>query len=152
MRPFVRLVCFSVALACAPLWGAQAGGGGGRDRVAGPIAIEVLDVYDGDSFSAIAHMWPRQYIETRVRVAGVDTPEIGGRCGQEKKLAQDAKKLTEKFLKFGEPITIRNVSLDKFGGRVDADVHNAKGESLAAALIRANLARAYHGGTRRGWC
>lgn len=152
MRPFTRLVIVSLALAYAPSWGAQAGGGGGRDRVSGPIDVEIMRVHDGDSFLAIAHMWPRQFVETQVRVAGVDTPEIRGRCGQEKKLAHDAKELTEKFLKSGAPITIRNVSLDKFGGRVDADVHNAKGESLARALIRANLARAYHGGTKRGWC
>lgn len=146
--PFAALF---LLLAAAETSGAAAGRGV-RDRIAGPIAIEVVKVHDGDSFIAIAHMWPRQYIETRVRVAGIDAPEMRGRCDKEKKLARDAKALAEKFLNSGGPITISNVSLDKYGGRVDADVHNARGESLAKALIRAKLARAYDGGTKLGWC
>lgn len=149
LHPPLAILCLALA---AVVPSREAAGWGGRDRVSGPIAVEVLDVYDGDSFSVLAHMWPKQYVEAQVRVAGIDAPEMRGRCEEEKKLARDAKKLVEKFLKFGEPITIRNVSLDKFGGRVDADVHNAKGESLAGALIRAKLARPYHGGAKRGWC
>lgn len=149
----VRQFLAAISLIAAAMGSSrEAAGWGGRDRVSGPIAVEVLDIYDGDSFSVLAHMWPKQYVEAHVRVAGIDAPEMRGRCEEEKKLARDAKKLVEKFLKFGEPITIRNVSLDKYGGRVDADVHNAKGESLASALIRAKLARPYQGGAKRGWC
>lgn len=153
LRPSLAVLC--LALSAATLWGATAGavaGATGRDRISGPIAVEVLSVYDGDSFTVLAHMWPKHYVEAKVRVAGIDAPEIRGRCEEEKKLAREAKKFVQKFLEYGQPITIANVSLDKFGGRVDADVHNARGESLAGALIRAKLARAYHGGTKRGWC
>lgn len=158
LRPPAAVLCLvlsTVAPCCATAGGATAGGaagGTGRDRISGPIAVEVMSVYDGDSFTVLAHMWPKQYVEAKVRVAGIDAPELRGRCEEEKKLAREAKKFVQKFLEQGEPITIKNVSLDKFGGRVDADVHNARGESLAGALIRAKLARVYHGGTKRGWC
>lgn len=122
------------------------------DKVPGPIMVEVLTVHDGDSFTALAHMWPSQYVRAKVRVAGVDTPEMKGRCERERTLAREARKLTEKFLKSGAPITIRNVRHDKYGGRVDADVFDARGDSLARALTKAKLAYAYAGGTKRSWC
>lgn len=152
-RPPLAVLCLvlGVATPCGAIAGGMAGNTG-RDQISGPVAVDVLSVYDGDSFTVLAHMWPKHYVEAKVRVAGIDAPEIRGKCEEEKKLAREAKRFVQKFLEHGQPITIANVSLDKFGGRVDADVHNARGESLAGALIRAKLARAYHGGTKRGWC
>ncbi|MBV5335960.1 thermonuclease family protein [bacterium] len=122
------------------------------NQVSGPITVEVLSVHDGDTFTALAHMWPEQYVKTHVRVAGVDTPETRGRCPQERELALEAKTVAENFLIQGAPISIRNVRLDKYGGRVDADVFDAQGRSLAATLVAAKLARAYDGGTKQAWC
>lgn len=123
-----------------------------ENRVSGPIAVEVVSVHDGDSFTAVANMWPEQFVRTKVRVAGIDAPEINSRCDRERRLAREARELTEKFLKSGAPIVIQNVRLDKYAGRVDADVIDSRGASLAAALLKARLAYAYDGGTKRGWC
>jgi endonuclease YncB( thermonuclease family) len=40
---------------------------------------------------------------------------------------------------------------DKYGGRVDADVSDSKGD-VGEAMVAKKLARAYSGGHRGGWC
>ena len=52
----------------------------------------------------------------------------------------------------GTRVTLRNVKLGKYAGRVVADVIIEDGRSLADILITADLARSYDGGTREGWC
>ena len=141
-----------IAYIIVAAWGISADCAAAGDWVSGPIAVEVLNIHDGDSFTVLAHMWPEQYIRTHVRLAGVDTPEMNGRCDREKILARQARGVAEKFLSQGGGITIRNVKLDKYAGRVDADVVNAQGDTLAAALLKAKLAYPYNGGTKRGWC
>lgn len=141
-----------IAYMVIAVWAAGVGPLGAESQVSGPVAVDVLNVHDGDSFTVLAHMWPEQYIRTHVRVAGVDTPEINGRCERERELARQAKGVTEKFLEKGAPIAIRNIKLDKYAGRVDADVVNARGDTLAGALFKAKLAYPYDGGTKRGWC
>jgi micrococcal nuclease len=141
-----------IAYVVMTVWTASTAALAAESPVSGPVAVDVLNVHDGDSFTVLAHMWPEQYIKTHVRVAGVDTPEINGRCERERELARQAKGVTVKFLENGAPIAIRNIKLDKYAGRVDADVVNARGDTLAAALFKAKLAHPYNGGTKRGWC
>ncbi len=92
--------------------------------------------YDGDTFRAT------------FRVAGVDTPEIKGKCEYERKLAEEARNYTMKFLS-GNEVTITKVGVDKYG-RVLAKVFN-KNESLADALIKNGLGRPWKG-RREQWC
>lgn len=53
---------------------------------------EVTSIYDGDTFRATIDGWPA-LIGKRIsiRVNGVDTPEMRGKCDQEKQLAREAK-------------------------------------------------------------
>ncbi|HEY0104954.1 MAG TPA: hypothetical protein VGB91_02635 [Rhizomicrobium sp.] len=48
-------------------------------------------------------------------------------------------------------VTLSEIRYDKYGGWVDARVVDARGD-VAAAMIRARLARPYDGGRRDGWC
>jgi endonuclease YncB( thermonuclease family) len=50
------------------------------ELIPGPINARVVNVYDGDTFTADAMSWPGVTIRTAVRVDGVDTPEIRGEC------------------------------------------------------------------------
>ena len=43
--------------------------------------------YDGDTLTVDAEPWPGLTARTSVRVDGIDTPEIRGRCPAEKALA-----------------------------------------------------------------
>lgn len=135
------------AAAALMLWAAGVQGA----PLTGPVAVDVVSVYDGDTFTGRAEIWPGHFVETAVRVRGVDAPEIRGRCPAERETAQRARQFTAEFLAAGL-VSLRNVTNDKYAGRVDADVGNAAGADLAAALIAAGLARAYDGGARAGWC
>ena len=51
----------------------------------------------------------------------------------------------------GRSVTLRNIGLDKYGGRVVAKVEDGAGD-LAAALLAARLVVPYDGGRRGSWC
>ena len=121
------------------------------DGVAGPVSAVVLRVIDGDTIAIRARIWIGQSVETKVRIAGVDTPELRGGCALEIELAIAARDLVVRVLG-DQPATLRDVRYDKYGGRVLARVENNDGEDIAALLIAAGLGRPYDGGKRRPWC
>lgn len=122
----------------------------GGSRVAGPVPAEVISVYDGDTLTVRATVWVDQVLETRVRVAGIDAPEIRGRCAEERDLAQRARTALAEIA--GAAVQLVDVRPDKYGDRVRARVLTADGRDIAALLIAAGLARPYHGERRQPWC
>lgn len=109
--------------------------------------VSIASVYDGDTFKINLNCSLAVYCEkVPVRVLGVDTPEIKGKTEREKKLAQQAKEFTKKFLAKG-PVSLTNCGRDKYF-RLLCDVTNGDGKNLAKELIKANLGYAYYGGTK----
>lgn len=119
--------------------------------LAGPLSAEVVEVVDGDTLDVRVTIWLGQDLRTRVRVDGVDTPELRGRCPRETEMAQEAKRFVARFLAEGA-VLLHDIQNDKYGGRVRARVIRPGGDDLAQALIRAGLARAYGGDARQPWC
>ena len=117
----------------------------------GPLNAEVIRVVDGDTVIMRVQVWIDQSVETLVRVDGIDTPELKGKCATERQRAQAARKMAEDFLNAGRA-ELRNVRLEKYAGRVLADVHAQNGQSLAAYMIESGYARPYAGARRQGWC
>jgi endonuclease YncB( thermonuclease family) len=115
------------------------------------VQARVLKVIDGDTIVVRARIWLGQDVETRVRLAGVDAPELRGACLRERALAQAARKRIAEMID-GAVVKLNDIRQDKFGGRVVADVRTVAGDDLAALLIAHGLARAYDGGTRASWC
>ena len=115
----------------------------------GVFAALVLSVTDGDTFRARIPVWDNVEVVTAVRIRGIDTPEIKGKCPAEKAAALAAKARLTALL--NGPVQLLHVEPDKYGGRVDADV-SVNGQSVAAVLIAEGLARPYTGGARQGWC
>lgn len=111
---------------------------------------EVLKVIDGDTFDARVHLWPGLSITTRVRLRGIDAPEMKARCPEERMKAEAARDALRAVLDQGE-VTIARVTLDKYGGRVLADVATYFTADVAASLLEANHARRYQS-RRAGWC
>lgn len=121
----------------------------------GPVAAEVLEVIDGDTVTVRAHIWPGHFVETRVRLAGVDAPERRGPdCEAERELAETAKAFTRAWLNAAtegdRPVDLHAVETGSFAGRVIARIVRADGADLSEALIEAGLATAY--GASSPWC
>lgn len=85
----------------------------------------------------------------RVRVVGVDTPELRGQCERERELAQQAHTFTRRFLR-GAVVEVVLLGKDRYS-RYLARV-SVEGRDLAEALIAAGLGR--NCGPRRcnDWC
>lgn len=112
----------------------------------------VLRVIDGDTIRVSIEIWHEQTVITSIRVRGVDTPELKGKCEEERALARKAREFTSTLLSAGSRITLTKIAPDKYGGRYDADVTIIDGRELAAVLIESGLARPYKGEKRGGWC
>lgn len=122
-----------------------------RDIIAGPIRGEVVDILDGDTVSVRLHVWIGQVVETHVRIDGIDTPEMKGKCTAERDKALSARNEIEKLINKRQ-IILSNIRLEKYAGRVLATATTASGVNIAEHMIEKGLARAYAGAKRQGWC
>lgn len=86
----------------------------------------------------------------RVRIMGLDAPELRGRCRAEMRLARTAHARMQQLVSRG--VTIERRGRDRYG-RTLAVVRVRSGQDVASLMIRERLARRYDGrGARRGWC
>lgn len=142
---FVMLLLAGLFLPLAMPQGAQA-----KEVLKGPFPFEVLRVIDGDTFQARVTVWLGQTVDVKVRLKGVDTPEMNGKCAAEKDLARKAKAFAADWLAAHKGQLI-NVHYGTYAGRVLATTTDADGTSLSAALLAKNLAKPYRG-RRAKWC
>jgi len=120
-------------------------------RLRSGYPAEVLRVIDGDTFEARVRVWPGTDVTTRIRLRGIDAAELHARCDDERVKAMAAREALARVLAEGA-IGVTNVGIDKYGGRVDADVSTARTTDVSAAMLAGGFARAYAGGRRQGWC
>jgi endonuclease YncB( thermonuclease family) len=113
--------------------------------------VEVIRTIDGDTFEAQVHLWPGLEMTTRVRLRGIDAPELKASCPEELQMAQAAGAALRGLLDEGG-VTITNIGPDKYNGRVVADAATARTADVSAALLEGGFARSYGGGRRSGWC
>ncbi|VAV91647.1 hypothetical protein MNBD_ALPHA06-1176 [hydrothermal vent metagenome] len=110
---------------------------------------EVLRVVDGDTVAVRALIWPGHRVEVKVRLAGVNTPELfRPSCDQERALAHTAADFVQAHI--GAEVELENVRFGKYAGRVVANIRTASGESLGDLLLSAGLAHKQN--DRSGWC
>ena len=116
------------------------------------VVSEITSIYDGDTFRANIEDYPTIIgYRMAIRVNGIDTPEIKGKCTKEKALAREAKQFTVKMLRNAKVIELRNLQRGKYF-RIVADVFTDN-KSLADELIKNNLAVRYYGKTKiKDWC
>jgi len=116
---------------------------GSAEAASGGLNVEGQHIYviDGDTFSLNG---------TRIRVAGLDAPEIHpARCAQEAQLGAAATEKLAELLR-GRPLWVSGLKSDRYGRAVA--VVRINGEDVAEAMIGAGLARNYDGKQRQGWC
>lgn len=121
-----------------------------KELIKGPIDAYLVKVTDGDTIVLKTHPWLDMSILAKVRIRGVDTAELRGKCEKEKIKAKKSKSYLEVFLRTRR-ITISNVDYGKYAGRVVADVH-ADGISVAYIMALEGGGRSYLGGKRKSWC
>jgi len=122
----------------------QSGAAGARQPV------EVIRTVDGDTFLARVHQHNGVDLVARVRLRGIDAPELKASCQEELDKAEAAARALRDLLGQGG-VTITNLGPDKYG-RVLADVATRRTTNVAAALLAGGYARSYNGGHRDGWC
>lgn len=114
-------------------------------------AVDVIRTIDGDTFEARVHLSPGLDVTTRVRLRGIDAPELKAQCDKEFRMAEAARYALQRLLADGE-VAIYNIGPDKYQGRVDADVATRRTPNVSSALLAGGFARSYDGGHRSGWC
>jgi endonuclease YncB( thermonuclease family) len=107
---------------------------------------KVLSVYDGDTLS-VAFRWHGQLMRWKIRVLGVDTPELRGTSGLMKIVALKAKQ----FVLDNYVGKLVKISCSDFGsfGRLLAHIQLLEDtETLTERLLAAHLGIAYSGERR----
>jgi len=112
---------------------------------------KVISVYDGDTFRVdIDSLPPIVGKNIPIRLNGVDTPEIQGKCQYEKDLALKARDFVRNKLANAKEIKLTKLQRGKYF-RVVADVI-LDGVSLEKELLENELAYKYSGGKKSSWC
>jgi len=139
------LILFFWLVSCQANAGGVVGSGG-------VVVDEFVRAIDGDTIVVNVDAWPRLFGEgARIRVRGVDTPELRGKCPREKALARRAKVFADSVLEEAGMIALVDLSKGAFF-RVVADVL-VDGISLKYLLIKAGLGREYEvKAGRKSWC
>ena len=108
--------------------------------------------YDGDTCTfTLPGLHPVIGDKVKVRLAGIDTPEIRGKCEQERKRAKVAKLRLNNILKTAKKIEIRNIDRGKYF-RIVAEIW-VDGRNVNQVLINENLAVRYFGRKKvADWC
>ncbi|MBI1385963.1 MAG: hypothetical protein GC150_13745 [Rhizobiales bacterium] len=133
-------------LACCLVLAMTAGVLAGQDaELEGPLPATVLRVVDGDTIDVRVTIWIGQTVETRVRLAGVEAPELTSRCAAERLLGERAKlALSERIA--GRTVLLSAIRPGKYAGRVIATVAAGDIADLGHWLIAGRLARSYRDG------
>ena len=112
---------------------------------------KVISVYDGDTFRVdIDSLSPIVGKNIPIRLKGVDTPEIQGKCQYEKDLALKARDFVRNKLANAKEIKLTKLQRGKYF-RVVADVM-IDHVSLGQELLENKLAYKYTGGKKASWC
>ena len=112
---------------------------------------EVKNVVDGDTIDVIIDLGFDILFASRVRLAGIDTPESRTTDKAEKALGIEAKEYLKKNLKDAKSVVIRTEKMDsseKYGRILGWVYVNGESESLNNKMINDGYAWGYLGDTK----
>jgi micrococcal nuclease len=113
---------------------------------------QVLKVVDGDTIDVIIDLGFDVSFTSRVRLAGIDTPESRTTDAREKILGQEVKDYLKKALEGATDIVIRTEKSDsseKYGRILGWLFVNRQTDSLNMELVNKGYAWSYDGGTKK---
>jgi micrococcal nuclease len=112
---------------------------------------EVKNVVDGDTIDVVIDLGFDILFASRVRLAGIDTPESRTTDKAEKALGIEAKEYLKKHLKDSKSVVIRTEKMDsseKYGRILGWVYVNGDSESLNNKMINDGYAWGYLGDTK----
>ena len=110
----------------------------------------IIKVIDGDTFRVDINELPDIIGKNiRIRILGIDTPEINGKCAFEKELAIKARDFVQILLDNADSVILKNLDRGNFF-RLLAEVI-VDGKNLGELLIAKDLAVRYQG-KKSSWC
>jgi micrococcal nuclease len=112
---------------------------------------EVTKVVDGDTIDVIIDLGFDIMFSSRVRLAGIDTPESRTTDKVEKSLGLESKEYLKKYLKDAKPIIIKTEKMnssEKYGRILGWVYVNGDTESLNDKMINDGYAWGYLGDTK----
>ena len=113
---------------------------------------EVLKVVDGDTIDVVIDLGFDISFTSRVRLAGIDTPESRTKDAREKILGVEVKEYLKKALEGATDIVIRTEKVDsseKYGRILGWVFVNRQTDSLNMELVNKGYAWSYDGGTKK---
>jgi len=122
-----------------------------QEVLPGPVTGRVITVLDGDTVILKAQIWIGTEVETSVRIAGIDAPEIKGKCEKETSMAEAARAEIARLVAAGT-VSLYDIRLEKYAGRVLARVRTASGIDISDYMIAKGFVRPYGGEKRKSWC
>jgi len=114
--------------------------------------VEFVSNYDGDTITVNLKGLPEVFgKKIKVRLKGIDTPEINGKCETEKIMALEARDVVRRILSRARTINLKQVSRGKYFRLVA--IVEADGLNLNDFLLQIGLAKPFsrhHKKTK--WC
>ena len=112
---------------------------------------KVISIYDGDTLRVNIDSFPDIVGKNiRIRIKGIDAPEIKGKCQTEIDLAIMARDYLRNAINQSSQIELRNIERGKYF-RIVGELY-IDGENISNNLIKRKLAYYYNGRKKRSWC
>ncbi len=113
--------------------------------------LKITKIKDGDTVEITLPGLPKQLGNTiPLRIQRIDTPELKGKCDEEKNKAREAKDFLTAKIKESQTVEVLLIKRDKYF-RVVGDIL-LDGQLASDLLIKHNLAMRYDGGAKAQWC
>lgn len=114
----------------------------------GPYPAVYGKNYDADTITVMINHYPKSWRWERIRLDGIDAPEIRGKCEKEKRLAIQARDYVRALLEANKPVLVKVSNTETFGRRVGRVYIGER--RLADMLVESELAKpAEH---QLDWC
>ena len=140
-----------LAIAVASALGLGLGTASAEQFLPGPIPAAIERVIDGDTIDVVAAIWPGVSTRARVRLAGIDAPELNSPCPAARAKAVDAREVLENAV-MGATIRLVHIRPEHAYGRILADIQLADGTDVGELLISVGLAKPFARRVRCDWC
>ena len=113
------------------------------------VCAKIIDVYDGDTVTAAFDTLGAGIYSHKIRMLGIDTPEIRTKNIKEKEMGLKAREYLKELL-INKIVTLHIKSADKYG-RILATIFTNDNTNVNEHMISMGHGRTYDGGKREGW-